>query len=152
MSRSFKNMRSLEAKLKKLQKNAEHEIANIMLDAANTVKSEAQRLIQTRSDGSQQVRYRNGKKRTVVAAKEGEPPNTDTGKLVRSIKARKTGTKEAAAGIFGQDAPYGKWLEFGTAKMGERPFLRPALENKKQVVKQKVKGAAKKELLKGVIK
>lgn len=153
MSKAFEGMDRLQTKMKALEKNAKNNIANIMLDAANTLKSEAQRLIQTRSSGSEQVRYRNGKKRTVIAAKEGEAPNTDTGRLVRSLKARKTGIDEAAAGIFGQDAPYGKWLEYGTAKMGERPFLRPALKNKKEVIKQKMKGAnTKKELFKGVIK
>lgn len=153
MSKGFQNMDKLQAKMKALEKNAKNNIANIMLDAANTLKSEAQRLIQTRSSGSEQVRYRNGIRRTVIAAGDGQAPNTDTGRLVRSLKARKTGIDEAAAGIFGQDAPYGKWLEYGTAKMGERPFLRPALNNKKEVIKQKLKGVkTKRELFKGVVK
>jgi HK97 gp10 family phage protein len=153
MTKGFQNMDKLQMKMKRLEKNMRDNIANILLDAANTVKSEAQKLIQTKSSGTEQVRYRNGKKRIVTAAAEGQPPNTDTGKLVRSIKARKTGQKEASVGIFGQDAPYGKYLEYGTNKMGERPWLRPALKNKKRVIDEKLKGTkTKRELFTGITK
>lgn len=139
----IEGMDKLLKQLSALQKEVNSNVANIMLDAAITVKSEAQRLIQQRSVGTYQARYRNGKKRMVVASKEGQPPNTDTGRLVRSIKARKTGAREASVGIFGQDAPYGKYLEYGTANMGARPFMRPAYENKKSIIKDKLKTLGK---------
>ena len=59
------------------------------------------------------------------ASAKGEAPATDTGRLISSITQEKTGDSEW---IVGSKVEYSKWLEFGTRKMGERPFLRPALK------------------------
>lgn len=53
----------------------------------------------------------------------GEPPNADTGKLDRSGHVEQTGPLRASS-VF--DAPYAVALEFGTSRMAERPFARPA--------------------------
>lgn len=52
----------------------------------------------------------------------------------------------------GQDAWYWRFLEFGTVKMGARPFLRPAFESTKQqqldVMKQKLRVGIDRAILK----
>lgn len=60
---------------------------------------------------------------------KGEYPATNTGFLVSNIghtTVKHEGTKYVAK-VF-SSAPYSKFLEFGTRKMGERPFLQPSLE------------------------
>lgn len=60
------------------------------------------------------------------------PPAIDTGELLRSIMfdIRKF---EIEVGVVA-GAPYGKFLEFGTKKMKERPFLEPAIEKHKDKI------------------
>lgn len=61
------------------------------------------------------------------ASSPGEPPKTDTGQLVRNITMQKVGELEYTVGSR-KGAPYGFWLEFGTRKMGARPWLKPAFD------------------------
>jgi HK97 gp10 family phage protein len=67
--------------------------------------------------------------RNHVASLPGEPPNADTGGLDRSIEVHQTGpmTVEVSA-----NAPYAAALEFGTSKMAERPYMRPAVARKRK--------------------
>jgi len=57
----------------------------------------------------------------------GEPPHKRSARLQTSISTR---LGEDAEGIYvdiGTAVEYGEYLEFGTARMEARPFLRPAL-------------------------
>jgi HK97 gp10 family phage protein len=56
-------------------------------------------------------------------SKPGEAPNFDTGFLAGAIETRETGGFEAEVRSM---APYSAELEFGTSRMAERPFMRPA--------------------------
>lgn len=58
-------------------------------------------------------------------SKVGDAPNFDTGFLAGAIETRETGEFEAEVA---STAPYSAALEFGTSKMGERPFMRPAAQ------------------------
>ncbi len=76
------------------------------------------------------------------ASAPGEPPAQVHGEagLMGSIKTRSLGL---SAEVFtGQN--YAGWLEFGTAKMGARPFMAPALRNKRKDINAKIKGAVRK--------
>lgn len=55
----------------------------------------------------------------------GAPPHRVTGELHDDVdhEFRDGGL----TGVVGTDLPHGRWLEFGTAKMAARPWLRPAL-------------------------
>jgi HK97 gp10 family phage protein len=44
--------------------------------------------------------------------------------------------KQGKKGTLSQDAFYWRWVEFGTAKMAAKPFMRPAFEAKKQAALQ----------------
>lgn len=69
------------------------------------------------------------------ASAPGQPPATDTGNLVGSITFQKEpGTRPIYS--VGTDEAYGAYLEFGTLRIAERPWLRPA-------VREAVKGLAK---------
>jgi len=59
------------------------------------------------------------------ASAPGEAPATDTGALVNSAYTKKLGDSDYETGF---TAEYAAALEFGTAKMAPRPYLRPAVE------------------------
>jgi HK97 gp10 family phage protein len=105
--------------------------------SANTIRTNAIRLIQQQSPGEPYVRYKNGTARTGVASQPGSPPNTDTGNLVRSISVERLG-KDAVTVGSRDSAPYGKWLEYGTSRMEARPWLIPAFNLSKPVIEEKI--------------
>lgn len=59
------------------------------------------------------------------ASAPGEAPATDTGNLVNSAYTKKLGQADYETGF---TAEYAAALEFGTAKIEPRPYLRPAVE------------------------
>ena len=68
-----------------------------------------------------------------LASAPGQPPNTDTGRLVGSIETdflpKRGGLLSGA--VFTR-LEYGRHLEFGTQKMAARPWLFPALETQRE--------------------
>ena len=63
-----------------------------------------------------------------VPSDPGEPPNADTGRLHRAIAVVRR--EELSADVVSA-APYAD-LEFGTARVAARPYLRPATAKKRQ--------------------
>jgi HK97 gp10 family phage protein len=72
------------------------------------------------------VKYR---RRSIVhtASAAGEPPKTDTGRLVASIRPV-FGKMSAEVGSLANIARYGEMLEKGTKNMAARPWLEPTLK------------------------
>jgi hypothetical protein len=67
-------------------------------------------------------------RRTHIASSQGNAPAIDGGALVRSlIIDRNTASVEMGSII--QNPEYPLFLEKGTTKMGERPFMEPAFNN-----------------------
>jgi len=64
-------------------------------------------------------------RRTHTASAPGQPPMTDTGRLVNSIEFDRIGDLTATVG---SKLVYAPWLEYGTSRMAARPFFRPAVE------------------------
>jgi HK97 gp10 family phage protein len=60
------------------------------------------------------------------ASAPGEPPASDTGALLASIRVEQTGPLEATAMV---GTPYAAYLEYGTVKMAPRPYATPAIES-----------------------
>ncbi|GGO96556.1 HK97-gp10 family putative phage morphogenesis protein [Stakelama pacifica] len=77
-----------------------------------------------------------------VPSLPGQPPNNDTGTLANFINVEhRAGSLKATVR---SDATYSADLEFGTSKMAERPFMRPARDKKKSEVKRLVQQAMNK--------
>jgi HK97 gp10 family phage protein len=76
------------------------------------------------------------------ASAPGEPPASDTGRLVNSISA--VYDTNAISGKVVVGAKHGLYLEFGTQTIEPRPFLRPAVAN----TKAKVQAAMAEEMKK----
>jgi len=69
------------------------------------------------------------------ASAPGEPPALDIGRLVGSVRVTRLGSMRWA---MGPNTEYAEALEYGTRKMGARPFLRPAVERARPVFMAKV--------------
>lgn len=117
--------------LDKLKKKTEKLTAEILSkhvastqDATLLLHETAVKLIANRTTGEAQVRYK--PKRTVVASKPGDAPNTDTGRAVQSIKF--DFKKSGLIGRVGTNLKYLAALEFGTKHTAARPWLSTALK------------------------
>ena len=60
-----------------------------------------------------------------VASLPGEPPNADTRLLDTNIETQLISTSPPRVEV-SSNAPYSVDLEYGTSKMAERPYMRPA--------------------------
>lgn len=80
--------------------------------------------IQAVGDGQSAIRY--NPKRVVNVSKPGDPPNSDTGRLVQSIKL--DFQKKGLVGRVGSNLKYAAYLEFGTSTMAPRPWLSEAVD------------------------
>lgn len=78
-----------------------------------------------------------------VPSKPGEPPNADTHLLADNIETVQVAPLRVEVS---SNAPYSAALEFGTSKMAERPFMRPAVAKTRKEVTDLVRGAMKKVL------
>jgi HK97 gp10 family phage protein len=68
-----------------------------------------------------------------IPSRPGEPPNADTHALDLSIDVVLNPSKLSVSVV--AKAPYAAALEFGTTRIAERPFMRPALlRNRNRVV------------------
>lgn len=76
-----------------------------------------------------------------VPSKPGEPPNSDTHLLDRSIE---TVQVEQLHVEISANAPYAVALEFGTSKMAERPYMRPATAKTRKEITSLVRRAVTK--------
>ena len=115
----------------------ESEVKAIIERGANMVRNTAVKSIQQHQ--SQGVTYGNH-----TASTAGNPPNSDTGYLASNIFVKKDNNGKGAS--VASRADYSEALEFGTSKMGARPFLQPALEeNRRKIIqmyaKLKARGA-----------
>ncbi len=143
MSVTIIGIDKLNATLKALEKDAGRHSKSAYIAGGKLVEGEAKRSIQERSPGKIVTRHREGgASYTHQASTEGSAPNTDTGRLVSSIN-----TEPTDEGVFvGTSLEYGKHLEFGTKKMGERPWLIPALNKMMDAIIKLQIGAVNKSI------
>lgn len=105
---------------------------SILLIHENAVRS-----LQENTDGTEATRY--DPYRKVKVSDPGDPPNTDTGRLARSIKFEIEGN--GLIGRVGTNLKYGAFLEFGTQRMDARPWLQPAADAAAKEIGKIAKGA-----------
>lgn len=108
-----------------------------LLGAALHLQETWQDVLNQAGTGAPYIRYT--PRREGVASRPGAPPAPDTGALRRSIAVVPQGDDTIRVGT-GLD--YGRFLEFGTAKMAPRPHARPA----KDLAWDGMKDAAKAKL------
>ena len=140
----IKNKKKFEAILKATEKKYTESQKRSVQEAVIALHARTIKLIRTTSSGAKQVRY--SPKRTVTASSPGNAPNTDTGRLIQSIKF--DFRKQGLEGRVGSNLKYAKHLEFGTKKMAPRPFLSTAIalekSNMKKIFQKNMKKATSK--------
>jgi HK97 gp10 family phage protein len=85
--------------------------------------------------------YRRGSV-THKASAPGEAPANDTGRLASSIISIQNKDESLVIAGRGQ-VKYAAFLEFGTERMAERPFMLPALEKSRNWIKERLNKAVR---------
>ena len=106
-------------------------LAVALVRAAEEVRTEAIRLILSTQKTGRLYRRRGAEHQ---ASAPGEPPATDTGRLVNSINTE-VDTQNLVVRVTA-NAAHADALEFGTRNMEPRPFMRPALANKRDRIEE----------------
>lgn len=78
-----------------------------------------------------------------VPSRPGEPPRNDSGVLAGGIEAVRVGPLRVRVQ---STAPYSAELEYGTSRMSERPFMRPARDRNRAPVKADLVKAARRAI------
>jgi len=125
--------RKFSDRLQRISPAVVQEVARTMYAAGSLVATEAQISI-TRGAVS-------GKNHVPSAA--GSAPNQDTGVLGNNIEVLQVARLRV---LITSKAPYSAALEFGTSKMAERPFMRPAVEATRERVNRMIGNAARRAI------
>lgn len=124
------------SQLKKIEKKAVDAAKKIVYTATNYVRNEAvQSIVRNPRRGPEVVRY--NPRRTVKVSAPGDPPASDTGNLATLISSEIDGDGLGGKAI--SRADYSKALEYGTSKMEARPFMQPAAEKARPLIKRELK-------------
>lgn len=123
LSAKISGVDSIVKKLSQIRDDALAGQIDALTQSVLAIHQTAVYMIQDNTDGEPQTRYK--PKRQVFASFPGDPPNTDTGRLVQSIQFEIDGN----VGYVGTNLVYGAWLEFGTKNMAPRPWLSVAVES-----------------------
>lgn len=136
MSVKITGTAQLKTKLDKLGDDMLLAVDGGVFATAQAIRKVAISSIQERSPGRNVIRYSQaGNAYNHVAASAGQAPNTDTGVLVRSVAVEKVGNAHYE---IGSNIDYSEWLELGTTNMLPRPWLFPALEEKKNTLRPNI--------------
>lgn len=138
MAVTVKGLKRLISKLDRLGVTTENVMQEALEMSGKKVQREAKILINTSTPTGRMY----GKHRASAA---GQPPATDTGNLVRNINVKKE-RNLVKVGILDQKAIYGAYLEFGTSKMGARPWLKPATDKSSDYIMKSFALALKKNI------
>lgn len=94
-------------------------------------------VVRSLSKGQPAVRDEKGRLRGLEPSKPGQPPRLLHGLLRNSVDHRVDRGRLDVEVVIGAYTPYAKALEFGNPKrkLGERPYLRPALDRNKEKAK-----------------
>jgi HK97 gp10 family phage protein len=129
-----------------VKQNVANELNVAVYAAAQQIRTEAIKSIQ---DGNKSGRIYKRRSVTHRASAPGEPPASDTGRLVGSITAYANGGGEAMTVAGRGTALYAPLLEFGTSKIAPRPFMLPALEKSKAWISNRLQDALRRGLTRG---
>lgn len=129
----------------KIRQAIDNEIKIAVKSSGEQVRGEAIKSIL--SGGKNGVIYTRGNIVHQSSAK-GQAPANDTGLLAGSIS---TVMRDEETALVIARAKYATFLEFGTAKMGARPFMFPALEKSKVWITERLKKAVRQGIQKGKV-
>lgn len=132
-------LRGLQARIENASKQRQAAVDKVIKETTIAVHKTAVESISKKGSGITRELYL--PKRTHTASAPNNPPATDTGNLKRNLRWETVAGQFTGKVISGAD--YSTYLEFGTVNMGQRPFMRPALEKNYIEFIKRVKQALK---------
>jgi len=126
-------MSSVKARVTRAPKYAKVE-AKYASVVRNIIASGVQDTMNTAKTSIQQHQSKGRTYGNHTASVAGNPPNSDTGFLANNIFMVLDADK--LGGAVESRADYSGFLEFGTSKMGARPYLQPALEENRPKIRR----------------
>ncbi len=148
MSVRVTGMESLNRNIGKIKKSVGVDVFKALVGGANLVRTTAIKSIQSVSQGKTVTRTRQGGGTYLhVASRPGDPPNTDTGRLVSSIEVEIDGESV----FVGSSLEYAGKLEFGDrgSNLEKRPWLNRAVESNRTEINRRIADAAIKGIRRG---
>ena len=143
MSVVIEGLAELDIALKSFLLDTEKAIDDAVRITAVKVQKSAIKSIREPSMGTYVTRYTaSGKPYSHIASKEGESPNTDTGRLIKSISLDHHKGKKVA--YVGTNVDYGFFLE----TVMNRPWLQPAKDKEVVFFKDNVTKAVQMQIKK----
>ena len=134
------NQNEFDSRIRKQGSSTEANVKRVINSIANNIRNIAvTSILQNSRSGGQTTRY--DPKRTINVSKAGDPPASDSGYLASQIVVKIDGNKLGADII--SNADYSEALEYGTIKMGARPFMQPAAEESRKKYEQQLTKAIK---------
>lgn len=130
-------LRELQAALRELPRRTDRRLLNkSLMVGARLIRDEARRMAPVLK-GADRRRVAGAIRRAINAgAVRPQGYTASVWVRVRPLTARQIATFKRKTGKSGADNPndpfYWWWVEFGTAKMAARPFMRPAFEQRKR--------------------
>lgn len=118
---------TLESRISELTAQLQQRAHRVVVKTAATIEAEA-KISMTGKKSGRIYRVRGGIEHQASAP--GEAPAVETANLITSIAVVQESDLRA---IVGTSVEYGLHLEFGTSRMGPRPWLGPAFEKAKDI-------------------
>ncbi len=135
----------------RMQAEVGKEVEKALYASALRIEKEAKQSIMS---GSKSGRIYKRGTITHRASAPGEAPASDTGRLANSITSyiNKISALEAFIVAGRGTVKYARMLEYGTAKMGARPFMFPAYEKSKAWIQERLNKAVRDAAIKSTRK
>jgi HK97 gp10 family phage protein len=113
----------LQAQLKGLRGDIRKAVSRAVVGTALELQGNVVKSVSKKGTG---ITYqKKNPNRTHTASAPDQPPATDTGRLKNSIEFNALDDLTATVG---SKLAYATYLEYGTSRMANRPFFRPAIE------------------------
>ena len=129
IDREGKNLTGISADIRK-------KIQQVITYGVNATRNTAvDNILRGAKSGETYVKY--NPRRTHQASASGQFPASDTGFLANNIVTNMQGN-----GLEGEvisQAEYSQYLEYGTSKMGARPFMQPSLEQNRPKIRARLR-------------
>lgn len=134
------SVKSVGSKYGRVRRKYESNVKSAIRRSGNLVRTTAvDSILQGAKSGVVYELY--NPRRTHRSSAAGEPPASDTGRLVSNIFT--TFEDNGFTSNIESRVDYSAYLEFGTSKMAARPFLQPALEENKQKIRKLIRDAVR---------
>lgn len=136
-------LRQLERNLDKAFASIEKEVNKALVASGQLLQGEMRRSI-ARGIKTGDVYQKYNPRREHRASAPGQAPASDTGRLANSIQMQPD-LKRNRVDVVVDDArvEYAKFLEYGTATIQERPFMRPAIKKHRRRIEKAMREAIK---------